>query len=46
MKFDNMLKGLLYWKFSSFKSHTEIEPFLIYIGKDSKDPSLKELKRF
>jgi len=44
--FDNMLKGLLYWKFSSFKSHTEIEPFLIYIGKDSKDPSLKELKRF
>jgi len=45
-KFDNMLKGLLYWKFSSFKSHTEIEPFLIYIGKDSKDPSLKELKRF
>jgi len=46
IKFGNMLKGLLYWKFSSFKSHTEIEPFLIYIGKDSKDPSLKELKRF
>jgi hypothetical protein len=46
MKFDNMLKGLLYWKFSSFKSHKEIEPFLIYIGKESKDPSLKELKRF
>ncbi len=46
IKFGNMLTGLLYWKFSSFKSHTEIEPFLIYIGKDSKDPSLKELKRF
>ena len=46
IKFDNMLKGLLYWKFSSFKSHTEIEPFLIYIGKDSTDPALKELRRF
>ena len=45
-KFDNMLKGLLYWKFSSFKSHTEIEPFLIYIGKDSSDPAIKELRRF
>ena len=46
IKFGNMLTGLLYWKFSSFKSHTEIEPFLIYIGKDSTDPAIKELRRF
>ena len=45
-KFDNMLKGLLYWKFSSIKSHTEIEPFVIYLGRDSNDPALGELKRF
>ncbi len=45
-KFDNLLKGLLYWKFSSIESHKEIEPFLIYIGQDSDDPAITEIRKF
>lgn len=40
------LHGILYWKFSTNVNHYGIEPFMVHIGADSKDPLAKELARF
>ena len=45
-KGSDFLAGMLYWKFSTDKSHFEVEPFLVYLGSDGSDPLLYELRRF
>ena len=43
---NDFLAGMLYWKFSTDKRHLEIEPFLVHLGPDSRDPVLYELRKF
>lgn len=45
-KYDELLKGILYWKLSTNHSHEQYEEFLLHIGKNSKDPLLKTLSKF
>ena len=40
------LRGLLYWKLSTDKTHESIEPFVLHIGSSSKDPALPILAGF
>ena len=40
------LHGLLYWKLSTQAEHERIEPFVLHIGADSRDPSLAVLAAF
>jgi len=40
-----MLRGLLYWKFSTKPSHREVEPFVVILGESPEDPVLAELRR-
>jgi hypothetical protein len=43
---EGFLAGMLYWKFSTIKEHYRIEPFLVYLGPDARDPVLYELRKF
>ncbi|MEM1177013.1 MAG: hypothetical protein AAGM22_01615 [Acidobacteriota bacterium] len=40
------LRGILYWKLSSHDYHEADEPYVIHIGKSSRDPALAELRAF
>jgi len=42
----DVLRGILYWKLSTVKQHSEIEPFMLHVGKDSEDPLQSELAKF
>lgn len=41
-----LLHGLLYWKLSSDAGHESIEPFVLHVGSDSRDPSIAVLSEF
>ncbi len=45
-KRDRLLEGILYWKLSSHDYHFDDESFMVYVGADSDDPILPELRRF
>lgn len=38
------LRGILYWKLSTFAEHSDIEDFLLHVGKESEDPLILELE--
>jgi hypothetical protein len=40
------LSGILYWKLSTDASHREIEPFVLHVGPNSKDPLQRTLVGF
>ena len=40
-----MLQGLLYWKLSTQPGHRQIEPFVVILGDEPRDPVLAELRR-
>lgn len=41
-----LLKGLLYWKLSTYAGHEEVEAFMLKIGGPTDDPLAAELRRF
>lgn len=41
-----ILRGILYWKFSSHEYHEDDESFMVKVGGPSQDPILPELRRF
>jgi hypothetical protein len=41
-----MIRGLLYWKLSTVEGHREIEPFVLIVGAQRRDPMLDELLAF
>lgn len=45
-KYNEPIKGILYWKLSTNKNHEKYEEFLLPINKTSKDPLLKTLSTF
>ena len=40
------LRGILYWKLSTLRSHHDIESFVLWIGEGSDDPLIDELAAF
>ena len=42
----NLLKGLLFWKLTTYAGHKEIEPFLVVIDSAATDPMQQELMKF
>ncbi|MEM9399927.1 MAG: hypothetical protein AAF984_06930 [Verrucomicrobiota bacterium] len=43
---NEFFRGLLYWKLSSIPEHDQIEPYVIYVGRDTVDPAMRCLRDF
>jgi hypothetical protein len=41
-----LLRGILYWKLSTIRSHARIEPYVLHIGSGSTDALQDVLVRF
>lgn len=41
-----LIQGLLYWKLSTQSDHRDIEPFVLILSSEDRDPLLEELSQF